>query len=138
MNVYKYTNGEWVIDEALTKDIADNDPFGVISITDGTTNANTEYYIFDGKWSQMDFDDTEVNARLDEYEHRANYSVANEERAEPPYNISLAYYKDTDTEIYNGIDDYSRRTVVFLVDGKFTENPFVLDVDKLDSGKELI
>ena len=137
-NAYKYTNGEWVIDEALTKDIADNDPFGVASITDGTTNANTEYYIFDGKWSQMDFDDTEVNARLDEYEHRANYSVANEERAEPPYNISLAYYKDTDTEIYNEIDDYSRRTVVFLVDGKFTENPFVLDVDKLDSGKELI
>ena len=138
MNVYKYTNGEWVIDETLTKTIADNDPFGVVSITDGTTNANTEYYIFDGKWSQMDFDDTEVNARLDEYEHRANYSVANEERAEPPYNISLAYYKDTDTEIYNEIDDYSRRTVVFLVDGKFTENPFVLDVDKLDSGKELI
>lgn len=138
MNVYKYTNGEWVIDETLTKTIADNDPFGVVSITDGTTNANTEYYIFDGEWSQMDFDDTEVNARLDEYEHRANYSVANEERAEPPYNISLAYYKDTDTEIYNEIDDYSRRTVVFLVDGKFTENPFVLDVDKLDSGKELI
>ena len=137
-NVYKYANGEWVIDEALTKDIADNDPFGVASIIDGTTNANTEYYIFDGKWSQMDFDDTEVNARLDEYEHRANYSVANEERADPPYNISLAYYKDTDTDIYNEIDDYSRRTVVFLVDGKFTENPFVLDVDKLDSGKELI
>lgn len=137
-NAYKYTNGEWVIDEALTKDIADNDPFGVASITDGTTNANTEYYIIDGEWSQMDFNDAEVNARLDEYEHRANYSVANEERADPPYNISLAYYKDTDTDIYNEIDDYSRRTVVFLVDGKFTENPFVLDVDKLDSGKELI
>ena len=145
-NAYKYTNGEWVIDEALTKNIADNDPFGVISITDGTTNANKEYYIIDGEWSQMDFNQQEVNERLNAAEDILNKAVLNEYADEDftspnpakSYNMLTAYVNDTDEDIWGMVDDRSDNTVILLVDGKFTENPFVLDVDKLDSGKELI
>lgn len=141
--VYKYVNGEWSKDDELSAVIVAGDPFGVASITGGETHAHSEWYLFNGKWNQLDFNSEETLSDLESIEEDIDKGIVQNYGKGPTgdlfekVNIMVVDSEDSDEEIIARADS-ATPVVVFVTRGQFVDSPAIVDSSALDEGKELI
>lgn len=142
LKVYEYTDGAWAENSELSAVVAAGDPFGVVSITSGETHAHSEWYLFNGRWSQLDFESTKTLDDLNAIDSNidANVVMSYTDRPQtvlPQVNIMTVDSGVSDDEIV-AMADPSVPAVVFVTTGLFVDNPAIVDSSALDEGKELI
>lgn len=130
---YKYDGKDWVVQG----NVEGLDAFATILIKNGTHYANNEFYWFGEEWNLLDFTTGPAGKRVEFLEENEPY-VTKSIEGDKPYNIIVENIEASNQQIYNDIQFKNRKTVVLLTDGVFVTNPFILDTDLLDGGKELI